>query len=100
MGVSLKSGTYHVVKFDVSGFELLVDVSSEVVRELRVRETEARVSLGLCEVPGWLFRNGVERHRDVLSIANLLEVHMRDFLDPGIIEGVVRRGVPWQLGEV
>lgn len=92
--------TYLLVEHDVSGLELLLNVTlSEVVGELVVRKGHARGIFSLSEVALSSIGHCMERHRLVLDVLNLVKVNVRDLF---VLRncGVVRRRVAWQLGEV
>ena len=92
--------TYLLVELDVSGLEELLDLTTaEVVWELVVRQGHALSILDRLGVQNGGLWDGVEGHRLVLSISNLLKMHVRNLLV--LDEGRVVRGcVPRQLGEV
>jgi len=110
--VVLKTGLHHgllevtvesqdlFVELDVGGLEELLNLSaSEVVGELVVRIGHARSVLEGLGVEDRRLGDGVEGHRLVLSVPDLVKMHVRDLLvcDNG---RVVRGCVPRQLGEV
>ena len=93
--------TYLFVELDERGLELRLDVfSTEVVRELVVRERHALGSFLGSEVTHSRFRHSVKGGRLVLNVLDLAKVHVGDLL-VAIRDGRVVRGrIPWQLGEV
>ena len=93
--------TYLLVELDERGLELLLDVgSTEVVRELDVRERHALGSFLGSEVTHSRFRHSVKGSWLVLNVLDLAKVHVGDLL-VAIRDGRVVRGrIPWQLGEV
>ena len=98
--LTLSWTTYLFVELDVGGLEELLDLSAaEVVGELVVRIGHARSVLDRLRVEDGRLGDGVEGHRLVLSVPDLVKMHVRDLLvcDNG---RVVRGCVPRQLGEV
>jgi hypothetical protein len=72
--------TYLLVEHNIGGLELLVDVLTEVVGELDVRDRLGRLGFGLSEICSWGARDSVQRNWLILVVADLLKVHMRDLL--------------------
>lgn len=69
------------VKLGVNRLKLFVDVAiSKVVGVLVVRKRLACSVLGFTEVGSRRSGNGVERHRHVFVVSDLLKVNVRDFL--------------------
>jgi len=69
-----------LVEHNIGGLELLVDVLTEVVGELDVRDRLGRLGFGLSEICSWGARDSVQRNWLILVVADLLKVHMRDLL--------------------
>ena len=95
-----RNGTYLLVKLDVSGLELFLNISAtEVIGELVVRERHALGSFLGFVVAHSRLRHSVERHSLVFRVSDFVEVDMGNlFVDQ--VGWVMRRSVTWQLGEV
>lgn len=86
---------YLFVQLDESGFELLIQVATEVVGVLSVRQRHAGLVLFGSEVSlGWGLGHCVQGDLHVVSISVLVELHVRDLLvvnQSGVVGGHITR---------
>jgi hypothetical protein len=97
----IQIGTYLFVKLDESRFKLLSNffATSEMVRELNVREGFTGLSLVSSEVLSRGLGDSVEWHGGILVVSDLLEVDVRDLV-VGYSGRVVVDDIPRKLREV
>ena len=92
--------TYLLVEFDESGLELLFDLAAGVVDEGGLGVGLALLGLLSIEVVGVRgLGHGVERHLDVLPVADLLQLNVGHFL-VAHYGGVVGDDVSGEFGEI
>ena len=92
--------TYLLVEFDESGLELLFDLAAGVVDEGGLGVGLALLGLLGVEVSGvGGLGHGVERHLNVLPVADLLQLNVGHFL-VAHYGGVVGDDVSGEFGEI
>jgi len=91
---------YLLVELDEGRFELLVEVSAEVVGVLSVRQRHACLILVSSKVSlGWGLGHCVQGHLDIVAISVLFQLIVRNLLVVND-SGVVRGHISWKFGEV